>query len=110
MNEKALAAYVTKADGRTIHVNLLDSSFELMLKDIGFSYCEEHNEYLLKTIGNSEKVIVFEKLRDLNIAFSDGKEWCPSEVFKFFRKNNFLTGEFIQISWVGPGEYKCTLQ
>ena len=42
-------------------------------------------------------------LRALGIAFSAGREWCPSEVVQGLRDRGLLEGEFTEIFWTGQG-------
>jgi len=53
--------------------------------------------------GHDELAEVFTKLRDLDIPFSAGQDWAPSEIFEHLREKGLLSGKFKKISWSGPG-------
>lgn len=110
MNDQSTKAFVTKADGKVIRVKLLDSSFKEELSNMGFSYDDELSEYSIPSDDNTIKAGIFEKLRDLNVSFSGGKEWCPSEVFEYLRETGLITGQFKKIGWSGPGDYHLTVE
>ena len=110
MNNDSIMAFVTKADGKIVRVHLLEESFERELIGLGFSFDDDYGEYTLLTSGNDNKSELFEKLRDLGVAFSGGKEWCPSEVFEYLRKTGLLSGNYTKISWSGPRDHHCTTE
>ena len=89
---------------------MLDESFKRELIELGFSFDNDYDEYTLLTSGNDNKSELFQKLRDLGVAFSGGREWCPSEVFEYLRKTGLLSGSYTKISWSGPGDYHCTIE
>jgi hypothetical protein len=51
---------------------------------------------------------VFDELRSLGVAFSAGKEWCPSEVFEYLRDEQLLSGKYLRVAWTQPGQYRLT--
>ena len=53
---------------------------------MGFIFDSALSMHVKDAIGPREKVRVFSDLRDKGVAFSDGKEWCPSELFECFRE------------------------
>lgn len=108
MNEKSMKAFVTIADGSFIRVKLLDDSFAKELFNLGFLFDDDSAEYVLLVDDHSLKAKAFEKLRDLGVSFSDGKEWCPSEVFEYLRKMGLLSGQFQKVSWRAPRDYHLT--
>ncbi|WP_392383826.1 hypothetical protein [Marinomonas primoryensis] len=110
MNDQSMKAFVTKADGKVIRVKLLDSSFKEELSNLGFSYDDELSEYFTQSDDNTIKAGIFEKLRDLDVSFSGGKEWCPAEVFEYLRETGLIAGQFKKVGWSGPGDYRLTVE
>jgi hypothetical protein len=45
------------------------------------------------------------KLQDAGFAFSQGREWCPAEVFEWLRNQGLAKGPFKSIAWKGPGQW-----
>ena len=101
-------AFVSKADGNEIIINILDSSIKSDLLELGFSEKTSGTELELCINGADEKAQLFAGLRDLEVSFSDGKEWCPSEVFEYLRDASLIAGTFKRISWTSPGNYHLT--
>lgn len=101
-------AYVTKSDGDFVRVKILDAKIKGKLVDIGFANDVDLNEYKIATLGDEKKAEIFNKLRDMDVYFSDGREWCPSEVFEHLRDTGLLSGKFTMISWAAPGEFFIT--
>lgn len=85
--------------------------------------CSDKNEFIfLRNIGAKRKFIFgiewyihykttielatfFAKLRDEGFLFSyDQHGWGPSDVFQYLRKNDVLSGDFIEVSWKGPNK------
>ena len=104
-----MKAFVSRADGRFVGVKLLDSSYESELFGLVFLYDGDIKEYIMQSDDNVEKAAIFEKLRDLDVSFSDGKEWCPSEVFEYLIEIGLINGPFYRVSWRGPGDYHLTI-
>jgi hypothetical protein len=103
-----LKAYVEKADGDLIRVRVVDSALDSPLRSMGFSNATEKDVYVLQVAGNKQKADVFDGLRSLGVAFSAGKEWCPSEVFEYLRDEQLLSGKYLRVSWTQPGQYLLT--
>ncbi|WP_061010552.1 hypothetical protein [Vibrio sp. CUB2] len=110
MMSDSIMAFVTKADGKLVRVSLLDDSFKKELIGLGFSFDNDYDEYTFLTSGNDAKAELFRKLRDLGVAFSGGREWCPSDVFEYLRQLELLKGAYTKISWTAPGNYRCTIE
>jgi len=106
MIKEPVKAYVIKADGDVVKVKLLDASLEDKLMHLGFQVENGGVEYYVKTNGNENKAHFFKELNLLGVCFSDGKEWCPAEVFEYLRDMNLISGSFKRISWSGPHDYR----
>lgn len=107
MKNQKLNAYVEKADDRVIRVMVIDQALIAPLREFGFS---PQGVWLIKEVaGDLEKATAFDALRLMNIPFSDGKEWCPAEVFEYLRDTGLLSGDFIRVSWTQPGYYRLTI-
>jgi hypothetical protein len=103
-----LTAYVATADGDLIHVRIIDNALDSSLRAIGFSTGTEKDIYVLQVADNTQKAKVFDALRSLGVAFSAGKEWCPSEVFEYLRDEQLLSGKYLRVAWTQPGQYRLT--
>jgi hypothetical protein len=100
-----LKAYVERTDSDSIRVRIMDNALESSLRAIGFSNATEQDIYLLRVADDKQKAKVFDDLRSLGVAFSAGKEWCPSEVFEYLRDEQLLNGKFLRVAWTQPGQY-----
>ncbi|MDN3639399.1 hypothetical protein QWY82_11340 [Simiduia curdlanivorans] len=96
-------SFVEKADQNTIKVSISDD--ELMKKLIASGFRASGGNHLqIETSGDKDKAKIFNLLRNMGIYFSDGKEWCPSEVFEHLRDLGILEGKFKRISWRGNSD------
>jgi len=109
MESEEVKAYVTKADDREIRVKILKDSFGGSLVNIGFVFDNDLSEYTFLTKDEREKASMFEALRQLDVYFSGGREWCPSEIFEDLRGSGYIDGTFNKISWSSPGSYHITV-
>lgn len=101
-------AYVTKSDSDFVRVKILDAKIKKKLISIGFTDDIDLNEYKITTPNDEIKAGVFNQLMDLEVYFSDGREWCPAEVFEYLRDKGLLIGNFTMISWTAPDKYFIT--
>ncbi|UVK98732.1 hypothetical protein [Pseudomonas sp. B21-048] len=100
-----LKAYVERADGDSIRVRIMDNPLDSPLRAIGFLKAAEKDIYVLHVADDKQKAKVFDELRSLRVAFSAGKEWCPSEVFEYLRDEQLLSGKFLRVAWTQLGQY-----
>ncbi|MHC8365315.1 hypothetical protein ACYZT9_05390 [Pseudomonas sp. ZT5P21] len=101
-------AYVTKSDSDFVRVKVLDAKIIEKLIGIGFTNDIDLNEYKIITPNDENKAGIFNQLRELEVYFSDGREWCPAEVFEYLRDKGLLIGNFTMISWTAPHKYFIT--
>ncbi len=99
--------YVTKADTKKIKVIVINSNIEKDLLNYGF-VVEQAKEYSYGCLDENDKAEIFSKLNDLNIAFSTGREWSPSEVYEYLREKGILKGSYKRVAWISPQEFKVT--
>lgn len=109
MTDEIVWAFVTLADSDFIRVKLLDNSRVDNLLKLGFIFDNESLEYKIIVNNDHDKARVFDELRCLDVSFSGGKEWCPSEVFEYLRDQGLLRGNFRKISWMQPNKYHVTM-
>ncbi|MGC5704387.1 hypothetical protein J4P02_29710 [Pseudomonas sp. NFXW11] len=105
MIDQQLKAYVAKADGDTVRLRVLDATLAAAVTALGFVATFEPDVYAMDVADDGQKAVLFDALRTLGVAFSDGREWCPAEVFEYLRDMNLLGGKFIRVSWKEPGRY-----
>lgn len=101
-------AYVEKSDSDFVRIKIIDAKIKEKLIGIGFTNDIDLNEYKITTPNDEEKAGVFNQLRDLEVYFSDGREWCPAEIFEHLRDKGLLLGNFTMISWTTPDKYFIT--
>lgn len=98
-----IPAYVQQADGSTVQVVVLDAGVLVALHTLGF---QGQASTLRAEVGDDiGKARLFAGLRDLGVAFSAGREWCPAEVFAWLRDRGLLEGPCLRIAWTGPQQY-----
>lgn len=106
MNSNNISAYITQADGDFVCIKNLDQNIMKLLTDTGLKYEETDNNCKIGVANDADKAQLMEQLRDLEIYFSDGKEWCPSEIFEHFRNKGLTHGKYTKISWISSNSYR----
>ena len=106
MNSKNISSYITPADGDFARIKKPDQNIMKLLTDVGFKYEETDNNCKIDVANHADEAPLMAQLRDLEVYFSDGKEWCPSEIFEHFRDKGLTHGKYTKISWVGPNAYR----
>lgn len=99
--------YVSQADSDKIVVVTNGTQYDALLHGLGFRLQggTPNRTFEFPVGSDKDKADVFSKLRDADIAFSRGREWCPAEIFEWLRDQGLLLGPFQSISWRGPGQW-----
>jgi hypothetical protein len=105
--ETHIDAYVRQADGNCIKVMLLNDRPRGPLQALGFS-AGEGGTFTLPVSDDAAKAAVFIRLRDLGVAFSAGREWCPADVFEHLRDSGLLQGPYSRVAWRTPQQFTVT--
>jgi len=101
----SLDAYVIKSDGDQVRVRTTNNTFNSELERLGFLYDSRLSSYIKDTVGIAEKAQLFSRLRDAGVCFSAGREWCPSELFEYFREQNLVSGMYKRVTWSDPRNF-----
>ena len=107
--ETHIDAYVRQADGNCIRVMLLNGRPRTSLQALGFT-AGEADTLTLPVADDAAKAAVFIRLRDLGVAFSAGREWCPADVFEHFRDGGLLQGTYLRVAWRTPQQFTVTTE
>lgn len=107
--ETHIDAYVKQADGNRINVMLLNDRSRSALQALGFT-ADEGDTLTLPVADGAAKAAVFIRLRDLGVAFSAGREWCPAEVFEHLRDSGLLDGPYLRVAWRTPQRFTVTTE
>ncbi|CAH0250723.1 hypothetical protein [Stenotrophomonas lactitubi] len=107
--ETHIDAYVTQADGIRIGVKLLNDRLQSALQALGFT-ADEGGTLTLPVTDDAAKATAFIRLRDLGVAFSAGREWCPADVFEHFRDGGLLQGSYLRVVWRMPQQFIVTTE
>lgn len=107
--ETHIDVYVTQADGNRIGVKLLNDRLQSALQALGFT-ADEGDAHTLPVADDAAKATAFIRLRDLGVAFSAGREWCPAEVFEHLRDSGLLDGPYLRVAWSTPQQFTLTTE
>lgn len=105
-----IQAYVTKSDSDFVRLKILDARIKEKIINIGLTNDIAINEYIIITPDDRKKASVLNQLRNIGVCFSDGREWCPAEIFEHLRDKGLLAGTFSMVSWTTPDEYFITTE
>lgn len=105
--ETHIDAYVRQADGNCIKVVLFNGRSRASLQALGFTAGEE-DTLTLPVPDDAAKAAVFIGLRDLGVAISAGREWCPADVFEHLRDGGVLEGRYLRVAWRTPRQFTVT--
>ncbi len=95
--------YVSFCDD-TIKLKEIRGEIIQRILDLGAKNTGNEAEYMIPLPSESNKPKLFEKLRDIGIAFSTGREWSPAEQFEELREKGLIKGTFTCIIWHGPNK------
>ncbi len=88
-----------------IYIKNVTKSFETKLLELEASIDSDYPEYWSIPYSDTEdKIEKFIKLNDLDVYFSAGKDWSPSEQFEEYREKGKIKGKYKKISWSSPSK------
>ena len=85
------------------------------LNELGFVFESLYEDYYLEVPSGSQeerdgfKANAFDLLRNAGFCFSVGREWSPSELFKYYRDLKMLSGEYKRLAWTRKDDCTITL-
>ena len=85
----------------------LNNEYKKKLESLNIKLKEDNlveTRWIVSYSSETELVDLFIKLRDLDIAFSIGKGWGPSEKFEELREKGLIKGKYKFIASRGPGK------
>ncbi len=112
-NETLMPSYVDHVSGEIVVQTRSGESAE-QLEELGFRFIGRgkrrgamYQRVIKKDEAHShEKVAAaLQKLVDLGLAFSSGRNWCPIEVATHYREQGMLQGTLRNIYWTAPGKW-----
>ena len=107
---QCVKAFVSEAASSRVVVQLVDEAILGKLNALGFRTVTGSTPQLLSTtVSNQmEKAQLFSLLRDEEVCFSAGPDWCPADVFEHLRDQGMLAGKYRRIAWTAPGKSLVT--
>lgn len=78
------------------------------LATLGYSIDQFVPDGLSKPAPDERQALAEElkQLRGLEVVFSAGRDWSPSEVFRQLRDEGLVEGEFLEIAWAAPDDWR----
>jgi hypothetical protein len=112
--DEKLKSYVSNAADNLLDVIVLDQEIVNIIEKLGFNFVDTSENVdsgkislrYRKIIKNEkEKANLMSHLRNVNIPFSYGGSWSPTEVFEYLREKNLTSGKYKEVSWRNRNDY-----
>jgi len=101
-------SFVKQADQEFVEVATSELQASKDLLSLGFSRVTD-SEYRIPAPDENGKAQIFSTLRKMGFCFARGREWSPAELFEYFRDRGLITGQFTEIAWTRPTEWRTRL-
>jgi hypothetical protein len=112
--DEKLKSYVSNAADNLLDVIVLDQEIVDIIEKLGFNFVDTSENVdsgkislryrkIVKT--EKEKANLMSHLRNVNIPFSYGGSWSPTEVFEYLREKNLTSGKYKEVSWRNRNDY-----
>ena len=64
----------------------------------------------LISIGFEKRAVLFQKLIEIGTLFSNGKDWSPSEIVRYYRDKGLIRGDYLRIAWRNKQDFNITTE
>lgn len=92
-----ILAYIFYVTDR-ICIKRVSKEIESQMRELGAYSGDDQNWYITFS-SKQELVFYFDKIRNMNIAFSGGQDWSPADQFEDMREKGLISGSYAKIVW-----------
>lgn len=111
MNEKLKDKVVAiELAGNNILIANDNDNFKNELISIGFEKVEPYYSISMPTDDVEKRAVLFQKLIEIGTLFSNGKDWSPSEIVRYYRDKGLIRGDYLRIAWRNKQDFNITTE
>lgn len=111
MNEKLKDKVVAiELAGNNILIANNNDNFKNELISLGFEKVEPYYSISIPVDDVEKRAVLFQKLMELGTLFSNGKDWSPSEIVRYYRDKGLIKGDYLRIAWRNKQDFDITTE
>lgn len=100
MNEKLKDKVVAiELAGNNILLVNDNDNFKNELISLGFEKVEPYYSISMPIDDVEKRSALFQKLMEIGTLFSNGRDWSPSEIVRYYRDKGLIKGDYLRIVW-----------
>ena len=100
MNEKLKDKVVAiELAGNNILLVNDNDNFKNELISLGFEKVEPYYSISMPIDDVEKRAALFQKLMEIGTLFSNGRDWSPSEIVRYYRDKGLIKGDYLRIVW-----------
>ena len=111
MNEKLKDKVVAiELAGNNILLVNDNDNFKNELISLGFEKVEPYYSISMPIDDVEKRAALFQKLMEIGTLFSNGRDWSPSEIVRYYRDKGLIEGDYLRIVWRNEQDFDITTE
>lgn len=111
MNEKLKDKVVAiELAGNNILLVNDNDNFKNKLISLGFEKVEPYYSISMPIDDVEKRAALFQKLMEIGTLFSNGRDWSPSEIVRYYRDKGLIKGYYLRIAWRNEQDFDITTE
>lgn len=111
MNEKLKDKVVAiELAGNNILLVNDNDNFKNELISLGFEKVEPYYSISMPIDDVEKRSALFQKLMEIGTLFSNGRDWSPSEIVRYYRDKGLIKGDYLRIVWRNEQDFDITTE
>lgn len=87
-----------------------NDNFKNELISLGFEKVEPYYSISMPTDDVEKRAALLQKLMEIGTLFSNGRDWSPSEIVRYYRDKGLIKGDYLRIVWRNKQDFDITTE
>ena len=99
-----------KLKDKVVAIELAGNNILLVNDNLGFEKVEPYYSISMPIDDVEKRAALFQKLMEIGTLFSNGRDWSPSEIVRYYRDKGLIKGDYLRIVWRNEQDFDITTE